>query len=96
MYKEIIVLSLAVALAALVTAGAIYFRCRRIRREKNRRIARVLHEQDLLARELEHVRIEKQAFERVLTTRLTAAEKPAPQEDDPYSPEHASRLFIYQ
>lgn len=83
MYKEIIVLSLAVALAALVTAGAIYFRCRRIRREKNRRIARVLHEQNLLARELEHVRIEKQAFERVLTTRLTAAEKPAPQEDDP-------------
>lgn len=75
MYKEIIVLSLAVALAALVTAGAIYFRCRRI--------ARVLHEQDLLARELEHVRIEKQAFERVLTSRLTAAEQPAPQEDDP-------------
>ena len=83
MYKEIIVLSLAVALAALITAGAIYFRCRRIRREKNRRIARVLHEQDLLARELEHVRIEKQAFERVLTTRLTAAEQSAPQEDDP-------------
>lgn len=78
MYKEIIVLSLAVALTALVTAGAIYFRCRRIRREKNRRIARVLHEQDLLARELEHVRIEKQAFERVLTTTLSAvAEKPA-------------------
>ena len=51
--------------------------------EKNLRIARVLHEQDLLARKLEHVRIEKQTFERVLTTRLTAAEKPAPQEDDP-------------
>lgn len=34
MYKEIIILSLAVALAALVTAGAIYFRCRRIRREE--------------------------------------------------------------
>lgn len=91
MKEWIVVLSLAVALAALITAGAIYFRCRRIRREKNRRIACVLHGQDQLARELEHERIEKQAFERVLAMTLAhAVETNAVPEDDSRNPDEVT------
>lgn len=74
MKEWIIVLSLAVALAALLTAGAICFRCQRMRREKNRSIARALQEQDLLAHELEQVRIEKETIERVLATKLAKSD----------------------
>lgn len=82
MNEWIIVLSLAVALAALLTAGAICFRCRRMRREKNRSIARALQEQDLLAHELEQVRIEKDTIERVLATKLTKSDMASGRQKD--------------
>jgi hypothetical protein len=50
--------------------GIAYFRYRKIRRDCNREIVRRIREQDCIARELEHTRIEKQAIEGLIGSRL--------------------------
>lgn len=75
MNEWIIILSLMVALAALTTASLTYCCCRKMQREKNHSIVRILHEQDLLAKELEHIRIEKETIERLLTAKLRKSDE---------------------
>lgn len=81
MNEWIIILSLIVALAALATANLAYCRCRKMRREKDCNIVRILHEQDLLIKELEHIRIEKQTIERLLTAKLRGSDKTSAQKE---------------
>lgn len=81
MNEWIIILSLIVALAALATANLAYCCCCKIRREKDCSIVRILHEQDLLIKELEHIRIEKQTLERLLTAKLRRSDKTSAQEE---------------
>lgn len=59
--------------ACLILIGVIILLlscCRRMQKNKNRIIASRLREQDRIARELEHTRIEKDAYERLLRNKL--------------------------
>lgn len=70
----IICLALIVAALSSAAVGVVVNCCRRMKQEKNRGLINAIHEQDRLARELEHARIEKEALERVLISKLSAAE----------------------
>lgn len=70
MYEWILIMALAVAALASAAVGIVCLRCRQMEREKNRGIVEVIREQDRLARELERARIEKQAIENILKTKL--------------------------
>lgn len=72
MDEWIILLSLVVAALSLAAIGLVCLRCRRMEREKDRSLVRALREQDRLARELAHARIERQLHERLLVTKLAA------------------------
>lgn len=76
MNEWIIIMALAVAALSLVVAGGVCFCCRRMEREKNSSIVHAIHEQDRIARELERTRIEKEAIERVLRSKLTESGDP--------------------
>jgi hypothetical protein len=65
-----IILLVTLSVSALVAGGIAYFRYRKIRRSCNREIVRRIREQDRLARELEHARIEKQAIECLVRSKL--------------------------
>lgn len=66
MHNWIIIMSLIAATAATAAICVVYYCCRRIRRERERGIVYVLHEQDRLARELERIRVEKRLCRRLL------------------------------
>lgn len=68
----ILFLTLSVTALSLVAAGTVCRCCRRMRREKDRRIVQTVREQDRLAREVECVRIQKETLEEVLGDQLTA------------------------
>lgn len=84
MNEWIIIMALGVAALATAAVGVVCSCCRRMEREKNNSIVQAIHEQDRLARELERTRIEKEAIERVLRSKLTESGKPAntPQRND--------------
>lgn len=70
MHEWEIILVLGIALLSTVAIGIVCAFCRQAEREKNRSILQALREQDRLARELEHVRIEKEAIERIIGSML--------------------------
>lgn len=70
MHEWMIILVLGIALLSTVAIGIVCAYCRQAEREKNRSILQALHEQDRLAQELEHVRIEKEAIERIIGSML--------------------------
>lgn len=70
MHEWMIILFLGIALLSTVAIGIVCAYCRQAEREKNRSILQALHEQDRLAQELEHVRIEKEAIERIIGSML--------------------------
>lgn len=76
MYERITILALIVAVLSITAAGIVYFHCRKAQREKNFSIARALHEQDQLKKELEHVCIAKHTMEKLLTARLSDSDAP--------------------
>lgn len=76
MNEWIIILALTVAVLALAVIGMVCFCCRRMKREKDNSLVTAIREQDRLAHELERVRIEKEAFERVLRSELTTSDAP--------------------
>lgn len=76
MNEWILILALAVAALASAAIGIVCFCCRRMERERNNGLVNAIREQDRLARELERVRVEKEAFERVLRTKLTDCGEP--------------------
>lgn len=82
MYERITLLALIVAALSMTVAGIVYFHCRKTQREKNFSIARALHEQDQLKKELERVCIEKHTMEKLLTARLLAPGKSLGTESD--------------
>ncbi len=71
MCERIIILALIVVALSLAAVGIMYFRFHAIMREKNRCIARILHDGDRVRRELERVRIEKDTIEKVLVDKLS-------------------------
>jgi hypothetical protein len=66
----ILLITLSVAALSLASGGFAYFRYRKIKRDCNREIIRRIREQDCIARELERTRIEKQAIERLVRSKL--------------------------
>lgn len=70
MHEWIIILVLGISLLSTVSIGIVCAYCRQAEQEKNRSILQALHEQDRLAQELEHVRIEKEAIERIIGSML--------------------------
>lgn len=70
MNEWIILMALVVAALSLAAIGLVCCRCRQMEREKNRGLVQAVREQDRIARELEHARIEKETLERVLKTTL--------------------------
>lgn len=76
MKEWVLILALGVAALTTATVGVVCYCCRRMEREKNSSIVHAIHEQDRLARELERARIEKEAFERMLKTKLSDPGKP--------------------
>lgn len=76
MNEWILILALAAAALASAAIGIVCCCCRRMEREKSRGIVNAIREQDRLARELERARVEKEAFERVLRSKLTASDRP--------------------
>lgn len=76
MHEWIIIIALGVAALATAAVGVVCSCCCRMEREKNSSIVHAIHEQDRLARELERARIEKEAFERMLKTKLSDSSKP--------------------
>ncbi|WP_308573203.1 hypothetical protein [uncultured Sanguibacteroides sp.] len=79
MQERIILLALIVAALSLAAAGIMYFRFRRVVREKNHSLARILYDRDRVERELERSRIEK-----VLLANLSQnAETSDPNNDKP-------------
>lgn len=85
MYDWIICLALLVAALSSAAVGMVVSYCRRMKREKTRSLLNAIHEQDRLARELEHARIEKQTLERVLVSKLTGQESEVAEDADPDS-----------
>lgn len=83
MYTYILLLALSVALLSLTAAFATCICCRRIKREKNCKIVQRIYEQDRTARELEHIRIEKQTLEKVIRTVLAPEDQTARGEEPP-------------
>lgn len=73
MQNWILLMALTVAALSLAAAGIVCRCCRKMRRDKDRRIVQVVREQDGILRELEHVRIEKQTLERLLSAELGEA-----------------------
>lgn len=71
MNEWIIFLALAVTVLSLVTAGCVCACCQRMEQRKNSGILRAVREQDRLARELEHTRIEKETIEKMLVSKLS-------------------------
>lgn len=83
MNEWIILMILVVAALSLAAIGLVCCRCRQMEREKNRGLVQAVREQDRIARELEHARIEKETLERILETKLAApAETSAAKNDD--------------
>lgn len=76
MNEWVLILALAVAALASAAVGIVCFCCRRMERERNNGLVNAIREQDRLARELECARIEKEAFERVLRSKLTESDVP--------------------
>lgn len=76
MNEWIIIMALGVAALATAAVGVVCSCCRRMEREKNSSIVHAIHEQDRLARELERARIEKEAIERLLRSKLTESGEP--------------------
>ena len=70
MNEWIILMALVVAALSLAAIGLVCCHCRQMEREKNRGLVQAVREQDRIARELEHARIEKETLERVLKTTL--------------------------
>lgn len=62
----ILILALAVSVLSLTVTAIVCLCYRRILRSKNRDITHAIHRQDLLLRELEQARIEKETMERII------------------------------
>lgn len=71
MNEWILILALTVAALASAAICIVCFCCRRMEREKNSGLVNAIREQDRLARELERVCVEKEAFERMLRTKIS-------------------------
>lgn len=65
-------MALVVAALSLAAISLVCCHCRQMEREKNRGLVQAVREQDRIARELEHARIEKETLERVLETKLAS------------------------
>lgn len=72
MNEWIILMALVVSALSLAAIGLVCCHCRQMEREKNRGLVQAVREQDRIARELEHARIEKETLERVLETKLAS------------------------
>ena len=72
MNEWIVLTALVVAALSLAAIGLVCCHCRQMEREKNRGLVQAVREQDRIARELEHARIEKETLERILGTKLAA------------------------
>lgn len=82
MQEQIIILALIVAALSLVATGIMYFRFCAVVQEKNRCLARILHDRDRIERELERVRIEKATIEKVLLSNLSRDAESSELKDD--------------
>lgn len=83
MHDWIICLALLVAALSSAAVGMVVNCCRRMKQEKTRSLLDAIHEQDRLARELEHARIEKQTLERVLVSKLSGEEPAVANDAEP-------------
>lgn len=71
MDNYILIIALGVAFCSLAMVTFVFLHCRKVERQCSRYIAKGIHEQDCLSRQLERTRIEKEMIEKVVKTELS-------------------------
>ena len=71
----ILIMALGGVFCALAIVTFVFLHCRKVEQQCNRYIAKGIHEQDCLARQLERTRIEKEMMEKLLKTELSEVVK---------------------
>ena len=66
----ILIITILIAAVALTVAAILFLRYRRVKRKNAHTIVQYLRQQDRIARELEHTRIEKETLERIIINGL--------------------------
>ena len=99
MDDHIFLIVLGIPFCSLAIVTFVFLHCRKVEQKCKRYIAKGIHEQDCLARQLERTRIEKETMEKVIKTELSEAVKTSIDEkksdDGAVAPkEHASRIEI--
>lgn len=95
----IFLIALGIPFCSLAIVTFVFLHCRKVEQKCKHYIAKGIHEQDCLARQLERTRIEKEMMEKVIKTELSEAVKASidgKRSDDGVaaSKEHASRIEI--
>ena len=76
-------IALSIVFCSLVAVMFIFLHCRKIERMCNRTVAKRIHDQDCVVRELERTRTEKAMMEQVLKTQLAEAVRTSLAENSP-------------
>ncbi|WP_459190160.1 hypothetical protein ACGE0T_09175 [Parabacteroides sp. APC149_11_2_Y6] len=71
----ILIIALGLVFCSLAIVTFVFLHCRKVERKCNRYIAKGIHEQDCLTRQLERTRIEKEMMEKVMKTKLSEVVK---------------------
>ena len=71
----ILIIALGVVFCSLVIVTFVFLHCRKVEQKCNHYIAKGIHEQDCLTRQLERTRNEKEMIEKVIKTELSEVVK---------------------